>query len=275
MGIKLIAFDLDGTLLDPQKRISAENLAALKAANEKGIITVPASGRFYPGIPSELKGPAGRYYILGNGTAVYDALEDVKLCSHEITTEETLRLFDYADSVGSFYDCYADDHVHISRPVYDRLPELITDKNFLNMMYSLRKPVDDLREWLIARSRPVQKILFYFTDPAKRLEQLRLMPEIFPEYNITTSIYCNIEINSKAADKGKALELLCGKLGIFAEETMVLGDELNDMGMFRFAGLRVAMANANDALKAHADCITGSCEESGVAQAIRKYALCV
>lgn len=273
MKIKLIAFDLDGTLLDPEKRISAENLAALAAANQKGILTVPASGRFYPGIPAELKGPAGRYYILGNGMAVYDALEDVKLCSHEIPLSEALNFFDYADSIGSFYDCYADDHVRISQPIYDRLPELITDKNFLNMMYALRKPVKDLREWLILRNKPVQKILFYFTDPAKRLEQLSLMPRLFPQYNITTSIYCNLEINSKDADKGKALALLCGKLGISPGETMVLGDELNDVGMFRAAGLRVAMANACDALKAEADDITGSCTESGVAQAIRKYAL--
>lgn len=273
MGIKLIAFDLDGTLLDKQKRISAENLAALDAASDKGILTVPASGRFYPGIPAELKKSYGRYYILGNGMTVYDAVKDVKLCSYEISLAETLRFFEYADSIGSFYDCYADDNVYISQPIYDRLPELIVDKNFLNMMYSLRKPVDDLRAWLIARNKPVQKILFYFTDPEQRLEQLELMPKLYPEYNITTSIYCNAEINSKNADKGKALELLCRKLGISTDETMVLGDELNDIGMFRTAGLRVAMANANDALKAEADYITGSCDESGVAQAIWKYAL--
>lgn len=273
MGIKLIAFDLDGTLLNSRKEITPDNLAALHAAAEKGILTVPASGRLYPGIPRELKGKDFRYSILCNGMTVYDAAEDMKLCDYPISLEETLRFFDYADSIGIFYDCYADDHPRITKSIYERLPELITDPSFLSMMLQLRKPVKDLRSWLIERGAPVQKILFYFTDLNQRLEQLREMPALFPDYNITSSIYCNIEINSKAADKGKALLALCEKLGIDPGDTMVLGDGLNDLGMFRVSGLRVAMSNAADEVKAAADHVTGSCEESGVAAALKKYVL--
>lgn len=273
MGIKLIAFDLDGTLLNSRKEITPDNLAALHAAAEKGILTVPASGRLYPGLPRELKGKDFRYSILCNGMTVYDAAEDMKLCDYPISLEETLRFFDYADSIGIFYDCYADDHPRITGSIYERLPELITDPSFLAMMLNLRKPVKDLRSWLIERGAPVQKILFYFTDLNQRLEQLREMPALFPDYNITSSIYCNIEINSKAADKGKALLALCEKLGIDPGDTMVLGDGLNDLGMFRVSGLRVAMANAADEVKAAADHVTGSCEESGVAAALKKYVL--
>ena len=110
-------------------------------------------------------------------------------------------------------------------------------------------------------------------DPQQRLEQLKIMPELFPDYNITSSIYCNIEINTKASDKGAALRSLCEKLGIDIRDTMVFGDGLNDIGMFRAAGLSVAMANADPALKAEADFVTAGNDENGVAAAIRRFAL--
>ena len=92
MGIRLIAFDLDGTLLNSRKEVTPENLAALHAAAEKGILTVPASGRLYPGLPDELKGSDFRYSILCNGMTVYDAAEDMKLCDYPISLEEETRL---------------------------------------------------------------------------------------------------------------------------------------------------------------------------------------
>ena len=273
MAIKLIAFDLDGTLLTSRKEITPETRAALRAAADKGILTVPASGRLYPGLPEELKGPDFRYSILCNGMIAYDALEDRKLCEYPLSFEETMRFLDYAESIGIFYDCYADDLAWMSKDIYDDLPRLITDPNFLKMLKELRTPVYDLRSWLVERHKPVQKLLFYFMDPQQRLEQLKIMPELFPDYNITSSIYCNIEINTKASDKGAALRSLCEKLGIDIRDTMVFGDGLNDIGMFRAAGLSVAMANADPALKDEADFVTAGNDENGVAAAIRRFAL--
>lgn len=273
MAIKLIAFDLDGTLLTSRKEITPETRAALRAAADKGILTVPASGRLYPGLPEKLKGPDFRYSILCNGMIVYDALEDRKLCEYPLSFEETMRFLDYAESIGIFYDCYADDLAWMSKDIYDDLPRLITDPNFLKMLKELRTPVYDLRSWLVERHKPVQKLLFYFMDPQQRLEQLKIMPELFTDYNITSSIYCNIEINTKASDKGTALRSLCEKLGIDIRDTMVFGDGLNDIGMFRTAGLSVAMANADPALKAEADFVTAGNDENGVAAAIRRFAL--
>lgn len=204
---------------------------------------------------------------------VYDALEDRKLCEYPLSFEETMRFLDYAESIGIFYDCYADDLAWMSKDIYDDLPRLITDPNFLKMLKELRTPVYDLRSWLVERHEPVQKLLFYFMDPHQRLEQLKIIPELFPDYNITSSIYCNIEINTKASDKGAALRSLCEKLGIDIRDTMVFGDGLNDIGMFRAAGLSVAMANADPALKAEADFVTAGNDENGVAAAIRRFAL--
>ncbi len=273
MAIKLIAFDLDGTLLNAKKEITEENRLALREAAARGILLVPASGRFYPGLPAELRGPDYRYSILGNGTTVYDREEDRRLFEYEISLEDTLALLDYADSVGAYYDIYADDLAWISTPFYERLNEIITDEGFCNMMKQLRHPVPDLRAYLIERGREVQKVLYYFVEPEKRREQLREMPKRFPAFNITSSIYCNMEINSCLADKGLALEALCRELGIRPEETMALGDGSNDLGMFRLAGLSVAMANAEEEIRRAADAVTESCEDSGVGRAIWRYAL--
>ena len=273
MAIKLIAFDLDGTLLNAKKEITEENRLALREAAARGIALVPATGRFYPGLPGELRAPACRYSILGNGTTVYDREEDRRLFEYEISLEDALAFFDYADSVGAYYDVYADDLAWISASFYERLSEVITDDSFRNMMKKLRHPVPDLREFLITRGRKVQKVLFYFAEPEKRREQLREMPKRFPGFNITSSIYCNIEINSRLADKGLALEALCRELGIDRKETMALGDGSNDLGMFRSAGRSVAMANAEEEVRAAADFVTASCEESGAGRAIWRYAL--
>ena len=80
MNCRLIAFDLDGTLLDNDKHIPEENLLALHEAAERGVILAPATGRILRGIPSELRElPFLRYYILSNGAAVYDAAEEKTL----------------------------------------------------------------------------------------------------------------------------------------------------------------------------------------------------
>lgn len=273
MAIQLIAFDLDGTLLNAEKEITEENRAALREAAARGILLVPASGRLYPGLPPELHTPDFRYCILCNGMTVYDSVADRRLFEHLIPLEEALALFDYAESVGAFYDVYADDLPWITAEKFERLPELIKDPSVLKMMLALRHPVPELRSFLVQRGKPVQKVQFLFTDPDKRLEQLREMPKRFPMYNITSSLYCNIEINNKAASKGLALEALCRELGLDVAETMAIGDASNDLGMLRTAGLGVAMANAAPDIRAAADLVTDSCEDSGVGRAIRRYAL--
>ena len=108
--IRLIAFDLDNTFLDSKKQIPEENLRAVEAAVEKGIIPVPATGRLYNGLPAELRElPYFRYYILINGAKVYDAAEDKVMYAADLTNERALSLFAHARETGCFYDCYLRD----------------------------------------------------------------------------------------------------------------------------------------------------------------------
>ena len=104
----------------------------------------------------------------------------------------------------------------------------------------------------------------------ERARQLRLLPELFPELAVTSSVRNNIELNLASANKGAALEALCRHLGVAMEETVAFGDGTNDLTMLRAAGLGVAMGNAAPELKAAADMVTDDNEQAGVARVINE-----
>lgn len=271
MKYRLIAFDLDGTLLDGKKNIPPENMAALKAAAESGMIIVPATGRIYAGLPEPLKAlPFLRWCITVNGAYVYDALEDKAVYRADIPYDLTLRVIDDMEENHLFYDCYKDNWGYMDRRFYERAMEFMPDKGILDLLVRLRTPVESLREYIRQSGTGVQKLQMYFTDKEERARQLRLLPERFPELAVTSSVKNNIELNLAAANKGAALEALCRHLGVAMEETVAFGDGTNDLTMLRAAGLGVAMGNAVPAVKAAADRVTDDNEHAGVAKIINE-----
>lgn len=271
MKYRLIAFDLDGTLLDGEKHIPAENMAALKAAAERGMYIVPATGRIYAGLLQELIDlPFLRWCITVNGAYVYDALEDKAVHREEISGELALRVIDYMDEKGLIYDCYKDNWGYMDRRFYERAVEFMPDKGILDLLVRLRTPVESLRAYIKETGGGVQKLQMYFTDMEERARQLRLLPGLFPELVVTSSVRNNIELNSAAANKGAALEALCRRLGVAMEETVAFGDGSNDITMLRAAGLGVAMGNASPEVKAAADLVTDDNEHTGVAKVINE-----
>lgn len=269
MKYKLIAFDLDGTLLDNRKNIPPENLAALHAAAQQGLYIVPATGRIYKGLPEKLKKlPFLRWCITVNGALVYDAAEDKTIYRAEIPPELSLRVIDYMDTLNTMYDCYKDNWGYIDRRFYDNAADFVPEKGILDLVLRLRTPVDSLREYIIQSGGAVQKLQMYFKDMEQRQRQLELLPGLFPELSVSSSVKNNIELNSAASTKGAALEALCAHLGISPEETVAFGDGTNDLSMLRRAGLGVAMGNAAPEVKAAADRVTDDNENAGVAKVI-------
>ena len=272
MPVRLIAFDLDGTLLDGRKKIPEANLQALRAAAEAGVLLVPATGRIFTGIPDDLRQlPGARYFITINGAYAYDAVEDRNLYSSELSVELCLRLIRYMDGLPVIYDCYQDNWGYITRSMFQRAEEFIPDPGIMKMMRELRTPVDDLAETLQQRGRPVQKMQMHFQDLAERQRQLKLVAERFPEAAVSSSLPWNIEINSAGATKGQALKALCQALGIDPADVLAFGDGTNDLDMIRTAGIGVAMGNGEREVKAAADWVAPCNEESGVAAGIRIF----
>ena len=267
--IRLIAFDLDGTFLDEEKKIPEVNLRAIREAAEQGICIVPATGRLWEGLPQELREREEiRYYILINGAQIYDAKEDRVLASAELSREQAQALFACGEELGCLYDCYMGDRAYMSRRFLEQLEDYVPEKNYVGYMKSIRTPVEDLRETVREAGGSVQKVQYFFRDMEKRAEVMEHLGEIVPGVKATASLRSNIEINSIEASKGKALETLCSHLGFSKENALAFGDGTNDLSMIEAAGIGAAMANADQKVLAAADRVALSNNEGGVGQLI-------
>ena len=274
MPVKILAFDLDYTLLNSKKVIPPENIDALRYANERGAYIVPATGRIYRGIPDELRFlPFMRYFITANGSYIYDAVEDRAPARAEIPLQEALDFFSFCDTIDALYDCYQDNWGFMGEEMLAEASRVIPDPGIRKLIVTLRTPVPELKQYLREKGENLQKLQLYFTDMELRARMLRELPERFPDMSVSSSVPFNIEINAKTATKGHALETLCGLLGLDRGESMALGDGTNDLDMLVRAGVGVAMANADPKLLDAADYVTGSNNEAGFAKAIEKFVL--
>ena len=270
--IRLIALDLDGTLLDTRKQLSEENRAALTRAARAGIHIVPTTGRFFDGMPEAVRElPFLRYAITINGAEVADHRTGEELYKADIPLARALELMRYLDTLPVIYDCYQDNAGWISQHLKARIDSTVKDPHFRRMLHELRKPVPELKAFVTERGRDVQKIQFFIPTPELRQELLETLPKMFPDLAVSSSVSENIEVNAAGATKGKALLGLAERLGIPREGTMAFGDGLNDLSMLEAAGVGVAMENACAEAKAAADYITLSNDEHGVAYAIQKF----
>ena len=271
MKFRLIAFDLDGTILHDDKTIGARSLRALQAAWEAGALIVPATGRIHEGIPAALRlQPFARYSIVVNGAKVYDAEDDAVLSRAEIPNELALAVVAYMEKLDVLYDCYKDDWGFVSGDLYDRAGEYISDPGIVKLFYRTRTIVPDLGDYLRADGGSVQKLQMHFRSLSERRRELERLPELFPELAVSSSIPSNIELNIRAANKGDALRALCEKLDIPIEETLAFGDGVNDLSLLRTAGCGVAMGNADFSVKLAADTVCEDNEHDGVAQFIER-----
>ena len=271
--IKLIAFDLDGTMLNDKKELTEENRQALLAAAEKGIHIVPATGRLPMALPSCFQDLPIHYGIFINGAEVTDLQTGASLGQSLIPWEQAIEVYEYAEQFPIIYDCYMDNKAYMSQAFRYRIPEFALNAHYLKMMWELRTTVPELKAYLAQRKQGVQKLQFYFRKDQNDLREKLLANWKIPGIEVSTSVPNNLELNNAAGTKGYALKMLADYLGIPIEQTMAFGDGSNDISMLSMAGVGVAMEDHSPYLDEVADYITGSCNESGVAQAIRKFCL--
>lgn len=271
-NIKLIALDLDGTLLTSAKTLSERNAAALARAAENGVYIVPTTGRFFMGMPAFLRAlPYLRYAITINGAAIYDAKQQRDIATVNIPLLQAVEILRYLDSFPLIYDCYMDNWGWMTRAMQDKAEDFVPNEHYLKMIRTLRTPVDELKAYLLEKGHDVQKIQFFTHDLSLRARMLQNLDKQFPSIVASSAAPNNVEINHKDANKGEAVLRLASLLGIGQEQTMAFGDGLNDVSMLQAAGLGVAMANAEQAAKDAADCVSASNDEDGVALAIERY----
>ena len=269
--IRLIATDLDGTLLNSRKELTPRTLRAIKRAAEAGIEFVPATGRFYRGCPEELrKLPFIRYAVVINGACVYDVKNDSFIHRTDIPAADAVRIFDIVKNFPAEYECYAEGWGYAPKDLAARIDEFTESDFARRIVKTLRTTVSDLSAYVTEHFDGVHKIQMFTDDKSVLAAAARAVHEVYPDYLITHALDCNLEINSPKAGKGNALQALASHLGLSMDQVMVFGDGNNDISMLKTAGCGVATANAMPEVKAVADRVTLSCDEEGVAAAIEE-----
>ena len=283
--IKIIALDLDGTLLDSEKRLSEVNRAALARAAAKGVLIVPTTGRFFGMMPPAVRDlPFVRYAITINGAQVYDRETDTALVRDEIPLDRALGVMELLDRYDVIYDCYRQNWGWMTAALQDKAADYATNEHYLKMVREFRKPVPELKQHLreTAAEGDVQKIMLFARSEVKgqRSEALEVLAKIrveleekFPEIKVTASTWNNLELNIASAHKGNALKRFAERLGFSLANCMAFGDGMNDFTMVEQAGLGVAMANAEPEVKRVAKYVTLSNDADGVAAGLEKWVL--
>ncbi|MFO3688246.1 Cof-type HAD-IIB family hydrolase [Staphylococcus felis] len=281
--VKLIATDMDGTLLNAAHEVSDENIKAIQYAQSQGITVVIATGRaFYeaqdPIAPTGLKVP----YICLNGAEVRDESFDIVHTS-SLNHELYQRIRQELDRHHIYYQVYTNMGIYTEDPerdlaIYIDIAERSGQKADVE---KIRKHIQhriDIGTLKIVENYDhledipgelIMKVLAFDTD-LEKIERVKARLSEKSNLEVSSSSRGNIEITHADAQKGTAVASIAEKLGVSLEDTMAIGDNLNDKSMLERVGYPVAMANAIPELKEHAKFVTDTNENSGVAKAIYK-----
>ena len=273
MAIKLIAMDMDGTLLDDDHAtIPARNVTALRAAREKGVKLVLASGRTWSILRDAAEQLGGvDYAILANGAAVRDAVTGEHIYENGFPNPQAVALIHALEKEDLPFEVYCHGQNYLRAKDAGRLGDGLLSPGFAEM-YLKRgvRLVSDLAAALEGRS--MEKInLFHATK--EQQERLRALALATGPVELSNALERNMEFNFGGVSKGKALAALADHLGLLPEEVMAFGDANNDLTMLSWALWSFAMANAMDSAKAAAKYHTASNHEAGVGQAVEKFVL--
>lgn len=272
--MSILALDLDGTLLNSEKHISARNRAALQKAADAGHFIVPATGRALNAMPREvLEQPFVRYVISINGACVSDQQTGRILLRREIALKTALGVLAFAKRYDCMRDVYWNHTGWTNREYFENLRYYNSDEEVVRLIQVTRKPIEDIEAFLREKQAPVQKVQLCFRNMDERAAAWKEIEAAFPEIVVTSSFRNNLELNAHGADKGLALRFLANHLGLSETDTFAFGDSSNDLAMLRAAGTGVAMGNAADWIKENADTVTDSNENDGIAKYIEAHIL--
>lgn len=270
MVIKLIALDLDGTLLNSKKLITDRTIRALRLCADNGILIVPATGRTEGGIPSDLKNLTGVHYaITTNGAVVYDLLEKEVILKQGIFWETAVEIIDLLKKWPVMYDAYVRGRGKCERRFLERLEVYGMVEEVCRLIRATRDEVSDLQDYIQQERCFVDKINIMFEDRTCKAAVRREL-EQSKKVLVTSSMPGNLELNARGVTKGSGLAFLQKHLHLKREEIMAFGDGENDLPMLLEAGTGVAMSNGTSYLKEKADIVAASNDEDGVADILER-----
>ncbi len=271
--IKLISMDLDGTLLDTGRRIPEKNRIAIQKAEAMGIEILISTGSPYGLMPhDELEGLNISYAITANGSAIYEYKTGRCIYEESIETDTILPILRFLLTKDMHIDMFIQGKAYCpayTRSIVDRLDVPGARKTYiLNKRVWLKDTLSFIKE----NDLSVQKITMnFYPDETGRLvdrAEVKQRLESDAALKVVSGGWGNLEITKNGVNKGRALRKFCELRHIPIEDTVAIGDSLNDLDIIQTAGIGVAMGNAMDEVKASADRVTLSNDECGVAEMI-------
>ncbi|NLG24825.1 MAG: HAD family phosphatase [Clostridiales bacterium] len=270
MDIRLIAMDLDGTLLSDGQAIPEENVAALAECARRGIHLAIASGRSFASARMFARRMDLNCAILScNGARVDLTPFGPVAWERVMPADESALVHRSLAALGAPFMCYAGSRIYVHNGAALGRRAHAPGVQWIDG-YSQEYIYDEAR--LLAEGVPNAYKYVAFSDDAQLMARVRGALAGLP-VNVASSWWDNLEIMGQGVNKGAALAALAERLGVRREQVMAFGDQLNDREMLTFAGLPVAMGNAIDELKAIAAVVAAPCHEGGVGRAIERYAL--
>lgn len=250
MRYKLVACDLDGTLLNDNSSVSKENLKAIEKINKSKIIFALVTGRTLFEIPQELlECDDIRYIIYSDGAVAYDKRLKKEIFCKYISTGTALKIYHLLKKYDAMIEIYESTHpvteaTNLNSKSYDYFN---IDRDYRPVIDKTRIGVEDLEEY-IKENRRIEIFNIFFKHLEERDECAKILKGDF-DICVTTSMDNNIEITAQAVSKGKALERLCNHLRIDGRNVIAAGDSLNDLSMFDYAGTPLSAGNAQQYVK--------------------------
>jgi Cof subfamily protein (haloacid dehalogenase superfamily) len=264
---KLIALDMDGTLLKTDKTISKATFDAIQHAKNKGVKVVLATGRPVKGIKkylSELNLLSEDDYAVAFNGAVVQTTKNEKIIAENLLSVEDIKiLYDLSKKLKVNIHALTNDEC--ITPKISKYSLLEANMNFI--------PIKEVDFDTMNKDTTIVKIMFIDEEEIldKAIEQIP--KEFYDKYTVVKSAPYFLEFLNKKVNKGVGVKLLAEELGIDMKDVICVGDHENDLEMVQYAGLGVAMENAIDKLKDAANFVTTSNDDDGVAHVINKFIL--
>ena len=176
--IRLIALDLDGTLLDSQKRLSARNEKVLRECIARGIYVVPCTGRIWSGVPEFLRTlPGIQYAITTNGAIVEDVEKHKILDERKLSCAQAVEILELAEKFHTMYDAYVAGYAYGESRFLEHMDEYAIPDTIQTMIRQTRREVPDVIEKVRDTGLPVEKINYFFGDQQERARARRELQE--------------------------------------------------------------------------------------------------
>ena len=272
-NIKMVGLDLDGTLLNSEKKLTDYTRHVLEQAIEQGCVVLISTGRPLCAVSKEILSVKGMKYALTvNGAKILDLETGEELYSNPVPFDKAVEILKVCMEYDVIPELITGDKIYTKDSCLTHLEDYYSSPSMIEYVLNTRTPVDDVTKMLYETKQPIDKLRAVFRYPEERLEARKRLEEM-PGLAIANSSSVDLEINVEGADKGSGLLRLGELLGIKREEIMACGDSYNDFEMLKAVGWSVAMENGEEVVKEIADYITDTNDNEGVAKAFEKFVL--